>query len=467
MRAIEQQLRTSSKRLALRSKAKRIVSFYQIASSINRIYRVVLPDSATHLVGFFHSAVTLGLDRIGMPLQCLGLHGYMPTLIFWMVAPFVVLLTIPLCLMARVNMHTYSEGTKGLLPSAEPVPSTSETLLRATPLCLKVLFLTYPTVSTVAFRVFDCEDFGAPYGSYLRADYSVHCNVDAYKTMKAVAAVAILIFPIGVPLTYFCLLLKASPAIRSQAPTRFSASLSFLHEDYVPRFFWWEIMEVWRRFLLVGVACVVSPGSLSQLMMGTCVTLVFLVLQVQLRPHKRPEEGSLATADGFFLLIIFFCCILIKMGTVTELKAVREQLPTTLLSEVSYPVVFLSFGLMTSVLGSLVLSLGFLTYNIRAEMRRAQDEAMALAKCRLRYKDTGEPVELPTLQGQYHLFLSQYVDRHIGLCSLAFAYISATTDTVHSLCALLQLVEAWWAGCHACAEAEVAAIAPGCPGVSW
>ena len=419
MRAIEQQLRTSSRRLALQSKAKRIVSFYQIASSINHIYRVALPDSATHLVSFFHSAVTLGFNRIGMPLQCLGLHGYMPVLIFWMVAPFVFLLTIPLLFMARDLMHTHSAHTKGLLASAEPARSVSETLLRATPLCLKLLFLAYPTVSTVAFRVFDCEDFGALYGSYLRVDYSFHCDGDAYTAMKAVAVVAILIFPIGVPLTYFGLLLKASPAIRSQAPTRFSASLSFLHADYLPQFFWWEIVEVMRRFLLVGVACLIAPGSLSQLMMGTCVTLLFLILQLQARPHKRPEEGSLAMADGFFLLIIFFCCILIKMGSVTELQVVREQLPPTLVSQVSYPVVFLSFGLMTSVLGSLVLSLGFLTYNIRTEMRRYQDEAMALAKRRLRYKDTGEPVELPTHPDQYHLFLSQYVDRRILLCSLA------------------------------------------------
>ena len=74
---------------ALPTKAKLLISFYQIVAQIPSIYAVVLPDSSRYLLAAFDAGVSIGLDAVGVPLQCLGLHGYLPRLIFFMVAPLV------------------------------------------------------------------------------------------------------------------------------------------------------------------------------------------------------------------------------------------------------------------------------------------------------------------------------------------------------------------------------------------
>jgi hypothetical protein len=64
-------------------------------------------------------------------------------------------------------------------------------------------------------------------------------------------------------------------------PTRFSQSLSLLYVSYKPIAFWWELCEMLRRFLLVGIAINVQQGSIVQLALPILVSLCYLVLQLQ------------------------------------------------------------------------------------------------------------------------------------------------------------------------------------------
>ena len=62
-----------------------------------------------------------------------------------------------------------------------------------------------------------------------------------------------------------------------------------------------------RRFLLVGVAVVVppGPGSLTQLVAGSSVALVYLVIQVFARPYKTLSDDSVALVSSFSLVTLF------------------------------------------------------------------------------------------------------------------------------------------------------------------
>ena len=110
------------------------------------------------------------------------------------------------------------------------------------------------------------------------------------------------IFPVGVPLCYMALLLRARAAILSERPSQLCAATDFLHGSYRRSCYWWELMECSRKFLLLGVACVVVPGTLLQLVLGETIALVYLVLQMQARPF-------LALSDGFFAMGCSFCLV--------------------------------------------------------------------------------------------------------------------------------------------------------------
>ena len=74
------------------------------------------------------------------------------------------------------------------------------------------------------------------------------------------------------------LLFCARRAIRNGDLTPFSTSIRFLHKEYVPAFFWWELVEMTRRLVLVGVFVlpVFNRGSIVQVVLGTIFCSIFL-----------------------------------------------------------------------------------------------------------------------------------------------------------------------------------------------
>ena len=84
------------------------------------------------------------------------------------------------------------------------------------------------------------------------ADVSVPCTSayagrsEAHERVKSLASVAIGLYPVGLILLNASLLFSARKAIVSRRPTPLSLATSFLHREYDPVYFWWELMEMLR-----------------------------------------------------------------------------------------------------------------------------------------------------------------------------------------------------------------------------
>ena len=83
------------------------------------------------------------------------------------------------------------------------------------------------------------------------------------------------------------LLFHARAAITSGNASALSEAIRFLHGEYKPQFFLWELAEMARRFVLVGVFITVRQGSIEQLIYGTLVALVYLMIQLVAMPYRR------------------------------------------------------------------------------------------------------------------------------------------------------------------------------------
>ena len=102
-------------------------------------------------------------------------------------------------------------------------------------------------------QAFDCESLDD--GTYwLRADYSLQCGrgvaggstvetpTHEYTRVRATAAMAILLYSMGVPLFFLGLLLACHKQLSRRAPaTPLSSSLGFLSAEYRKRWFVWEV----------------------------------------------------------------------------------------------------------------------------------------------------------------------------------------------------------------------------------
>jgi hypothetical protein len=171
------------------------------------------------------------------------------------------------------------------------------------------MFVLYPKVTNVAFEGFPCcarchdsnarhysalsdlslaaprlcravwfEAVGdAPKRGWLRADVSIECNTPEHARITQLAWAAVVMYPIGMWLFTLALLRSASTAIFSGKTTPFSRSVAFLYAGYEVPTFWWELMEMLRKFLLVGYFVTVEPGTTLQIAMGTVVSAAYFV----------------------------------------------------------------------------------------------------------------------------------------------------------------------------------------------
>ena len=95
------------------------------------------------------------------------------------------------------------------------------------------------------------------------------------------------VYPIGIWLFCAVLLFKASTTILAGKETALTRAIGFLYKEYDPECFWWELMEMLRKFLLVGLFVTVMPGTIMQISVGTIVCAVYLV---RARAGSRQER---------------------------------------------------------------------------------------------------------------------------------------------------------------------------------
>eukprot|EP00966_Prymnesium_polylepis_P020056 462144-Prymnesium_polylepis.1 len=98
------------------------------------------------------------------------------------------------------------------------------------------------------------------------------------------------LWPIGVPLLYFVLLWQSRDALRTETPTPLSRAIEFLSEDYQAidhGMFWWEPLEMFRKLILTGWVLLLEDAVQARLLVAICVSVVFLALQLSIKPLRR------------------------------------------------------------------------------------------------------------------------------------------------------------------------------------
>ena len=401
--------------------------FYMIATQIDTIYGVSLPADVRLILNALSVVFTFGMQGVATtPLACLGLTGYVYELIFWIACPPVavsVILTIVLlstccqqprrlpknaepkmAKLKRQNTQNHG-GAQMVVTEADGTPRAPQgkaTLIeKALPPVLQIMFILYPLVTNAAFAGFPCYEFESGRG-WLIADVEIECRTPGHASATTLAWIAVIAYPIGIWVGSLLLLMRASKAILSGVETPLSRALFFLYKEYNVSCFWWELMEMGRKFLLVGLFVTVEPGSIMQITLGTIVTAVFLMIQLQAKPYAHATDDYLATASSFGLLMLFVCSIIFKYTSLTDTEDIQDKMSTEQKSKYVVSTLIISIILVASVLGSLVMVALIAVGQVIVETKKA----MALR--RLKYVASGKWVELTPLGDPqaFHLFLS-------------------------------------------------------------
>ena len=402
--------------------------FYQILGKMQSVYQLgALPEDVQHLLERVSFGISLGFDGLSSLLSCFGLVSPVNILTFWLVAPVLItfIVGVGVLLWAAARQHVEPSWVRhALLTSLRPA--------------LLIAFVSYPIVASVAFQAFACEPLADVEMRFLPPDYSLECGpkgepTDEYRRLTNVALTAIMLYPVGISLTTALLLFFARVPLRAGQSTDFTYAasspasvayvklyalirgrhaISFLHQEYEPHFFFWELIEQQKKLLLVGFAVFVTPGSMGQLVFGLIVALVFFWLSVECRPYVHPSDDSLAGVFSFSL-IFFFCCVLVfKVQILVE--AVDDTLSAYFVLLYDVDTVVLSTGMIASLMGGLgVSSMGFLLHLTEAGRKARRAAATEREAARARGRMSYPPTTHWQLQegNKFCTFLSHYKAR--------------------------------------------------------
>ena len=77
----------------------------------------------------------------------------------------------------------------------------------------------------------------------------MECSSEEYESVKSFAVLGILLYPVGISLVYVLLFLVARQSILQDQQTPLSKALGYLVRDFEPGYFWWELLEAWKKLV--------------------------------------------------------------------------------------------------------------------------------------------------------------------------------------------------------------------------
>ena len=268
-----------------------------------------------------------------------------------------------------------------------------------------LLFVTYLSICQVIFGLMPaaCQEFhvtasGSYYFEKLRSDYSIDCNSEGHRVYQILAYITLL-YVIGFPLFILILIFiyyrkstksleinrndsetpeTVSPTIQveddesndehaesdmdettplvdplttthdhdedeTSSTQKYPYFIRFLCENYKPRYWFWEIVELSRKVL--QMVLVVLYGSHDPLTLGAsiAISMVFTVIHAYFKPMKDRFEHWLQMLS---LLAIFFNLLsaVILMIPYNDTSGHRETAMTVFIIGINVPVIILATG---------------------------------------------------------------------------------------------------------------------------
>jgi len=322
------------RRAKLFTRLKILFATFQVISECSNSLKITFPPFFSAGLGYL-SVLSLDVFNV-MPFQCYLPIGYIDTMIVTTLIPFLIIgigfvIMIYFCLLVSRNVRQ-KDIRKRKVESIQ---------LR---FCSYVLMFTYfimPMVSLKIFRTFICRNLD-PYHElhtnevYMSEDLSVKCDSSNYHFGVVWAAVMVIVYPIGLPLFYFCLLYNNRRLIRSRKFVdavmtaelvklrrrakgkvyierhRVTEIISFFYASYRPDKWYWDIVETYRRLFLIAIFPSVLYGYAAQFPVSVVFCVGFIKLYDAFKPFELEADNVLVTVGNLQVLLVYYVASILK-----------------------------------------------------------------------------------------------------------------------------------------------------------
>jgi hypothetical protein len=197
---------------------------------------------------------------------------------------------------------------------------------------LLLTYLVLPPVAMKQLQSLDCIPFSHDHSSYLRADTGIDCQSSDYEYFKSVVTFFIILYQC-IPIMWMTLLYrqrvsldpkvgdnKLALFIRDNNPEL--ASIRFLFNDYNCNKWWFEVAEMYRRVVFVGVLPLVSPITATRASMGCVLAIASVAYYREERPYRVGFTNFIAHMAQVLvfdvLLGLWICCFSFGLSQISS-----------------------------------------------------------------------------------------------------------------------------------------------------
>ncbi len=92
-------------------------------------------------------------------------------------------------------------------------------------------------------------------------------------------------------------------------------------QDYEPRYWYFEVLELLRKFFLSGVSLIFMPGTVSQSVFSVLVTLCAAVAYLKVQPFLNASDDRVSTVAQWALFVQLFAGLLLQMQDIASSSA--------------------------------------------------------------------------------------------------------------------------------------------------
>jgi hypothetical protein len=225
-------------------------------------------------------------------------------------------------------------------------------------------FLVFSPVMTTLLLAFGCTRYEDD-RKYLTADLSIDCNNADYRTMLIWAGCNVVVFVVGIPLTYFVALWRHRAALEPEPLTaderqeaRFLGldawshlmrvndptiqHLAFLWQGYTPECWWFEVFEMARKFLMNGapiLLMLVTSNHEIEVAYGLLITGLTSMVHALRSPYLSSADQSLLLLSQLAVFIGLVAGLIVKLHN-NDLDRVQTAV-TWLVMPVTVPIALL------------------------------------------------------------------------------------------------------------------------------
>ena len=146
---------------------------------------------------------------------------------------------------------------------------------------------------------------------YLVADVRLSCSAPLYRFFFfPVGGILVLVYPAGVPAFFLWLLMRDRDQIHD-AISRMK--FGFLYADYLGKYFYWEVWDLFRKLVLSSLFIFFRPGSVTQILCATVFSLLSLALHVRVMPYAFHTANMCQLLALNCIMLSLFGALLLKV----------------------------------------------------------------------------------------------------------------------------------------------------------